>query len=388
MRGEFSTVVDLDTLRAASNNDLPDEIPVLPKGEFMTLPYGNLVLDDTVFEQMIGNFKAGIRRAVPLDFDHAWENTKAGGWIKELINKADGLWAKVDYNKLGKEAVIDQVYRMISAEWSFDYVDPQKSTHHGAVLVAATLTNRPLMQSMPTITASENNLTNHNGIMVLLNENTNNSQNDMPTIEEILAKAVADRTEEDLKFLEDNKGDLTEQQAKQLQDEAAESGDEETPEEKEQREKEEADAKAKADEEEGDDQTEEVKASELKRLRKFEADHKAAESLKAATDFITPFMASEKGGKVLPAAKDALVQLAQSLNDQQRALLATVLNKTADQKVTETKGKDDNDGKTATEQYTELLTKLTSEGKTPAEANKIIRKEHKATYDAYIAENK
>lgn len=410
MRGQFSTVVDLETLTAAEGGKLPKEIPVLPKGEFMTLPYGNMVLNDSVFEQMIGNFKAGIRRAVPVDFDHAWENTKAAGWIKALVNKADGLWAEVDWNKLGIEAVADKVYRMISAEWSFDYVDPQKSTHHGAVLVAATLTNRPLMQSMPTITASEaggqNDLTKQNGIMILLNDNTNSATIKTMNIAEILAKKPADRTEEEVKFLQDNAADLTDEQKTQLEGEkpaddkdgegegadsegkdgegsADDAGDDNA---------DDADKGGEGDDkggEAGDDSTEEVKASELARLRKLEADHKASEVLKAAEDFSKPFLkAADNTFKVSPKGKEALVKLAMSLNETQRNLLASVLNATASTKVEGKAGEDDGEGLTATEQYNTLIDSLMKAGKTPSEANKIVRKEHKEVYTAYLAENK
>lgn len=402
MRGQFSTVVDLETLTAAEGGKLPKEIPVLPKGEFMTLPYGNMVLNDSVFEQMIGNFKAGIRRAVPVDFDHAWENTKAAGWIKGLINKADGLWAEVDWNKLGMEAVAEKVYRMISAEWSFDYVDPQKSTHHGAVLVAATLTNRPLMQSMPTITASEsgneNDLTKQNGIMILLNADSNNADANIMNIAEILAKKPEDRTEEEVKFLQEAT-DLTDEQKAQLESEKpaddkdgegeGAEGDGEGSDEGE-GEGNDADGEGEGDGNgEGEDQTEEVKASELTRLRKIESDHKAAEVLKAATDFSNPFLkAADNTFKVAPKGKEALIKLASQLNKDQLNLLASVLNSTASTKVEGKAGEDEAEGLTATEQYNTLIAGLMKAGKTPSEANKVVRKEHKEVYTAYLAENK
>lgn len=400
--GSFKTAVDLASFMGAEGTTLPDEIPVLPKGEFMTMPYGNVVLNDSVFEQMIGNFKAGIRRAVPIDFDHSFNGeTKAGGWIKELINKADGLWAKPDWNKLGKEAILEKIYRMISAEWSFDYIDPQKSTHHGAVLVAATLTNRPLMQSMPTVTASENHLTNPNGIMILFSED---SKTTMSKLEDVLKKPAAERTADDLKVLEDEQANLSDEQKAQLETEKTEAAkveadakakaDEEAKakadaEAAAAKEAEEAAAKAKADEEAKAAANKDVtiKASELERLQALEADTKKAAELKAATDYVSPFMASEKGGKVAPVGKEALVKLAQSLNAEQRELLKTVLTATADQKITGAVGEDNKEGLTATEQYNKLVKELMTSGKTASEANKIIRKDHKEVYEAFTKEN-
>ena len=247
LKGSFQSAIDLGTFIAA-NGELPSEIPVLPKGEFMTMPYGNMVLDDRVFDEMISNYDRNVRRRVPVDIDHCMNGeTKAGGWITKLFNKEDGLWAAVKWNKLGKELVGEEIYKMISAEWSFDYIDPQKSTHHGAVLVAATLTNRPLMQSMPTITASDKNLTNPNSIMLLFNQDINKEKN-MPTIIDILKKPVSERTEEELKFLTDNEADLTDEQKTQLETEKTEA--EETARvEKEEQDKKDAEEKVKIEEE-------------------------------------------------------------------------------------------------------------------------------------------
>lgn len=405
-KGTFTSVVDLETLSAANNGELPKEIPVLPKGEFMTMPYGNMVLDDKVFEDMIANFGRKVRRAVPVDVDHSMNGeSKAAGWIKGLINKDDGLWATVKWNKLGNELVGEEIYKMISAEWSFDYIDPQKSTHHGAVLVAATLTNRPLMQSMPTITASDKDLTNPNGIAILFNKDSKKA-NTMPTLIDILAKPVAERTEEDLKFLQENEAELTDEQKTQLETEKADAAKSEeeakAKAEAEAKEKEEAEAKAKAEAEakeaeekakaeeaakEAANKDVTIKASELARLQALEADTKKAAELKAAEDFTAPFMASEKGGKVTPAGKDAFVKLAQSLNAEQKELLASVLKATADQKITKVEGQDHDEGLTADEQYNNLVSKLMKEGKTASEANRIIRKEHKEVYEAFTKQN-
>lgn len=411
LRGEFSTVVNIGELTASEKDGVPTEIPVLPKGEFMTLPYGNMVLDDGVFDQMIANFENQIRRAVPVDFDHAWENTRAAGWIKKLINKESGLWAEVKWNKKGTESVKDEEYKMISAEWSFDYVDPQKSTHHGAVLVAATLTNRPLMQSMPAITASETGLTNTGGIMVLLNRASTTNEKTMPTITEILQKPAAERTEEELKMLSEAE-DLTDEQKTQLETEQAEQQEAEKQEAEEQAETEakegnveacekslikagrtEAEAKTEAEKMvasfKSDDETVTVAASELQRLQKLEADHKASEALKAAEDFAQPFLrTSENKCRVLPAGKDALIKLSQSLNENQRNLLASVLKATTEVDVTGQVGEDDTDAKSATEQYDELVEKHMKAGKTPTEAARLVRKENPEVHKAFTLESK
>lgn len=402
VKGNFTSAVDLEALKASNNGILPEFIPVLPKGEFMTMPYGNMVLDDKVFNDMIANHDRKVRRAVPVDIDHCSDGkTIAGGWIKQLENRDDGLWAKVKWNKLGTDLVEDEQYKMISAEWSFDYIDPQVSSHHGAVLVAATLTNRPLMQSMPTITASSKNLTNPNKIVLLFNEDSQLDKKIMPNLIEILAKPVADRTEDDLKFLVENEAELSDEQKTQLESEKVEAqkveDEAKAKAEAEVKEKEEAEAKEKAEaevkqkeeaEKEAMNKEVTIKASELKRLQNLEVTQKAAEQLKATEDFCRPFMASATGGHVMPAGKDAFVKLAQSLNDSQRELLTSILNATEVSKVAKIEGEDDNAGLTATEQYNKLIKQLMSEGKTAGEANREIRKAHAELYTAFQAENK
>src|SRR3972149_5528406 len=118
-KGKFESATDLGTLMAANDGNLPEEIPVLPKGEFMTMPYGNMVLDDKCFDDMIANFERKVRRATPVDVDHSMNGeSRAAGWIKKLLNKADGLWASVKWNKLGKELAGAELYKMIRSEGS------------------------------------------------------------------------------------------------------------------------------------------------------------------------------------------------------------------------------------------------------------------------------
>jgi hypothetical protein len=421
--GKFESAVNLETLLAANDGKLPDEIPVLPKGEFMTMPYGNMVLDDKVFEDMIANFGRQVRRATPVDVDHAMNGeTKAAGWIKNLINKADGLWAAVKWNKLGIELVGEEIYKMISAEWSFDYVDPQKSTHHGAVLVAATLTNRPLMQSMPTITASDKDLTNPHGLVILFSNDSKTAKT-MPTLEDILKKPVAERTEDDLKFLKENEADLSDEQKTQIETEVSDAAKaKEEADAAALKVKEEGEAEAKTEAEAGNTEAcekalvkagktvEEAKtaaetmvadaklakenvtitAAELGRLQKIESDAKASEVTKAAETFIAPFMASEKGGKVLPVGKESLQKLVASLNEEQRTLLASVLNATAEQTITKAAGEDANEGLTATEQYTKFISEYKAEHKdaTPTQLKNAFKAKYPEVAKAYDVETK
>jgi len=131
-----------------------------------------------------------------------------------------------------------------------------------------------------------------------------------------------------------------------------------------------------------------ITASELQRLQTIEADKKASDIKVAAESYSAEFLASNKGGKVAPAGKEALIKLASSLNDEQKELLKSVLTATADQTITKVVGEDNESGLTATEQYNNLIKKYMSEGKSPSEANKLVKAEHKQVYEAFNTENK
>ncbi len=100
-KGTFRTIVDLSLLAAENKGQIPDEIQVFPFGEFMTLPYGPMKLDKAMYEVMIANHKANVRKGVPIDTDH--DGGAANAWLGELVAKEDGGYAKVKWNKRGKE---------------------------------------------------------------------------------------------------------------------------------------------------------------------------------------------------------------------------------------------------------------------------------------------
>jgi len=374
--GNFRSYVDLNKVASENGGNVPDEIQVLPAGEFMTMPYGPMQITPEVFDVMIANFTAGVRAGVPVDTDH--DGGEANGWFSELINKGDaGMWAKVDWNSLGKERLADKRYKFFSPEWSFDFVDPLNSTHHGAALIAGSLTNRPLFRTMERLVANEtgksgSDLTNKNPIVILLGSNTNMNNKD------ILAKPVAERSVEEFEFLK-NATDLNDEEKVQVEKEVADKAAADEAAQKEadvnaEKAKEEAEAQSKIDEAKANEekvrQEEEaktaaekkdlvtIKASELVELNKIKIAHdKALTQLRQVAtekEITETFVANAKGGKIYPAQKDGVIAFAMTCNDAQKKAFYDILKALPEIKVAGEIGDADKSHLTAQEEVNKL----------------------------------
>lgn len=210
------TVISADQ----KSGKIPSKIKVLPFGEWNTMWYGPIVMTRELAEQMVAYFNRGIRNGVPIDIDH--DGGRAAGWVSSLTAEDDGLYAEIDWTPYGEQALKSKEYRLFSPEFSFDWIDPQTSVHHGPVFIAGTLTNRPLLKELPFLMSetggkmkgSELDLTNTNQVVIVLGEEKT------MTIQEILAKKVEERTEEEKTFLTEHSADLTEEQKAQLETES------------------------------------------------------------------------------------------------------------------------------------------------------------------------
>ncbi len=82
---------------------------------------------------------------LPVDFEHATqvkgskgEPAPAIGWIKDLEVRAGALWAHVEWNELGQQAVSSKGYRYVSPVFTF-----RKAAGDIVKMVSAGLTNQP-----------------------------------------------------------------------------------------------------------------------------------------------------------------------------------------------------------------------------------------------------
>jgi len=340
-------------------------VQLLIAAKFNTEKYGEFEVTTTHLEQMVAN--ENIRKGIPIDIDH--DGGEAAGWITNLaIENGNELWADVEWNDLGKDKLKNKRYRFMSPEFTFNYIDPEHGTFHGAVLIAGTLTNRPLFKRLQALTASEK-LTDeekekYSKISLFLKADEEQKEGDpMLTLEEIREKDVADLTDEEKAFLNEHADELTDEDKEKFGDvleteseesEDADSTDDESEESEESEdesdesddtddteESDEADGSAEdsgdgeggaEDAVKGKEATVTISAAELATLKAQAEENK---KLKTETYVNKTFIASEKGGKVYPKARGPLVELVMSFNDKQKELFEKVMDAVAEIKLSE-----------------------------------------------------
>lgn len=403
LKGTVRTVI---ALKADENGKLPKRIQIFPEGAYETMPYGKLVFDKNVFSQMIANFKADVRKAVPVDVDH--DGGKAAGWIDDLEHEeGNGMWASVEWTKYGKQLLLDKIYKLFSPEWAFDYVDPQNSTRHGATLIAGSLTNRPLFKNMEALVANDGTtpqgatpLTVDDGIAILI---SNSKKEASMNLEELLKKDLAELTAEEKEFIKQHASELSDEDKAKYDFLTADEGDEDYSD-AEGNEGEEADGEESdgdedeggegEDEGEGDEEankgsedTVTLKASEVEsmkaKLQKFEAKEAQAKMERK----VAKFVANEDGGKLLPKMKASVVEFAMTLTADQQSKFFEVVKALPDVKVAGEKGDSEGEAKTAKEQVLALIEKYKADEKLSEDkAQDMVQRKHPELWAEYRSE--
>lgn len=383
----FVTFIDIE---ASENATLPTMVRVVPVGKTNTTKYGELEIKQDDISKMVENFEKRVRGiGVPVDVDHpnpaAGQQTKAAGWVKKLMDRGrEGLWAAIEWTEYGMDLVGKKLYKGISPEFSFDYVDSETSEKHGPTLIAVTLTNRPMFQhSLAALSASEEASSEglkhaKNKVLLTFNEATMSkdekaapeaveetktaddseeskkveaempmpemTDEEMQMLESIKQKKVGELSEEELAFLAEHLMHMSEEDQKTyasvlesaIKSDEPEEGDEMVEEEVSESKVEAQTPQPVAASEKVavDNSTEKVesvtlKADEVAALKK-QADEgiKATEELrrmKVESEVTNTLLFSEKGGKVMPKAKDALTKLVLSFSESQRALFDKVM---------------------------------------------------------------
>ncbi len=127
---------------------------ILPIGVFHTKKYGRFEITSKLCEQMEKHFKDKVmgEKLPYIDIDH--DGKEAHGWIKDVEHRSDGLYAEINWNKLGREKVGNGVYKYFSASFG-DHTDINTGKNISPVLKAVALTNNPVMNNLPEAHLSE-----------------------------------------------------------------------------------------------------------------------------------------------------------------------------------------------------------------------------------------
>lgn len=136
--------------QTANLTEAPEYIRVLPLG-YVSSEKGDFLVDNESFHMMKEYME---HRAVDIVIDYEHQTLKdvqapAGGWIKELVLKSDGIFAKVEWTKKAREYLQNREYRYLSP-----VVLIRKKDHKASQLHSVALTNTPAINGMTPIVNS------------------------------------------------------------------------------------------------------------------------------------------------------------------------------------------------------------------------------------------
>lgn len=344
----------------SDESELPTEIQVIPTGEWDHPIWGSMKIDADTIAEFVENFNKVIRKAkVPITAGHSvMEELPAIGWFTELFDRGDnGLYATVEWTSKGKELLLEGAYKYFSPEYYTVYEDPATHRKYKNVLVGGALTNHPFFKELDDVVAfSEPQFINQFSESIM-------------TIEEILAKAAGERTEDEVAFLEENKDDFTDEQTEQLEGETgADDGDDSD---KGDDDDDGAD-EGKGDDDEGGDDKKEASAPKGKLVTMSAAAVAALEEkanlgatafseldkMKVATSVEKmTFSSTNAKGHFTPKQSEAVEKFMFSLDETQRAQFTNIVNNMPEMKMSEEIG----DGGTEEVKASDLLDKKADE---------------------------
>lgn len=136
--------------QTADLTEAPEYIRVLPLG-YVSSEKGDFLVDNESFRMMKEHME---HRAIDIVVDYEHQTLKdvqapAGGWIKDLVLKDDGIYANVEWTKKAREYLQNKEYRYLSP-----VVIVRKKDHKASQLHSAALTNTPAINGMTPIVNS------------------------------------------------------------------------------------------------------------------------------------------------------------------------------------------------------------------------------------------
>ena len=163
LRGSFGA-------RAArENNDGEKWSVIFPRGTWYGANLapigGSITLTDSLFAEMIANWKAEGAPALPVYFHHPppieevpvekrKEVFAAAGHMEDFRITERGLEARTAWSAEGQKALDEDKYRFVSPEWQPRHVSRRDGQKRGWLVTAAALTDTPFFNEMPRVAAS------------------------------------------------------------------------------------------------------------------------------------------------------------------------------------------------------------------------------------------
>ena len=139
---------------------------IATRGTFAGHGAGVFTLDDSVFNEIIRNYRDVDGGEVAFDFEHASEQDAASGtipvsgcpatgWIRDMQIRPAGLFTLVDFLEPAKSYVKDKRYRFVSPAIRFGAKHPVTGKPIGARLTSTALTNQPFLRGLQPLAAKD-----------------------------------------------------------------------------------------------------------------------------------------------------------------------------------------------------------------------------------------
>lgn len=197
----LAVIQDAPETMLLSGGNVQSRVQVAKVGKFWDPRYGKFTITRKDFASWDANFRAlhlaDGRAGMPVDVDHGPEkkgDTEAYGWVLDLDNMGedgktstpDELWAVVEWNDAGQDAVKNKRYLYLSPSYNEAYRD-ETGKNWGNTMVGIALTNRPFLR-MATVSLSRDTE------QIVLAEGVSDSPPQMPelTKEILLATGLSD----------------------------------------------------------------------------------------------------------------------------------------------------------------------------------------------------
>lgn len=130
-------------------------VTITRTGSFTDPRYGTFQITPQLLAEMVANFAAHTYgQDIHIDVSHRPDDGSAGK-LQRLWIEGDRLMGEVDWTRYGREAIADRGYQYLSAEYTENYIDNERQQPHGAVLLGAGLTIRPVIKRLDPIQLSE-----------------------------------------------------------------------------------------------------------------------------------------------------------------------------------------------------------------------------------------
>lgn len=134
----------------AKVTEAPEYVKLFPRGS-VSSQKGDFVVDAESFRMMKEHMEQR-NIDIVIDYEHQTlgdGRAPAGGWIKELVLKADGIYAKVEWTKRAMGHLLNKEYRYLSPVVLVSRRDQKASMLHSVAL-----TNTPAINGMTPIVNS------------------------------------------------------------------------------------------------------------------------------------------------------------------------------------------------------------------------------------------